>query len=242
MKILINLFWSLLLLPLVSMAQSKSAGLMDITEITVKPGHDAQFVQAVKLWKECYLKNKGTEHWEIWHRVQGKGNVYVLTGFMANWVEMDKTDPAFMACRDIVINLINPNIESTEHSIAQDMPEFSSPFMDSTKLVWVTYFKVKNRQDFIDALKTLNSTLKTASGFTPGSWHHILGGGPESPNYFVTEFYKGFADLDKTEDGPWKTYEKVNGKAATDALRARFRSSTENVWSYLYTLEKDLSN
>ncbi|MBS1747795.1 MAG: hypothetical protein JST21_16645 [Bacteroidetes bacterium] len=244
MKILKNLICALLLLPLVSSAQEKPGRLLNITEITVKPGHDAQFVQAVKLWKECYLKNKGTDHLSVWHRVQGKGNVYVLTGSMANWAEMDKADPAGKACRDIAINLINPNIESTENSIARDMPDFSGPAMDSIKLIWVTFFKVSNNQDFMDILKDMSAAIKTANGNLKGYWHHILGGDPESPNYFVTDPYKSFADLDNDNDNdsPWEIYEKVNGKKAADEIRAKFRSATENVWSYLYTLEKDLSN
>jgi hypothetical protein len=79
-------------------------------------------VEAVKLWKECYLKNKGTEHWSVLHRVQGKGDVYVLTGAMANWAEMDKKDPANDACNSIAINFIMPNVESVETTIAQTCP------------------------------------------------------------------------------------------------------------------------
>ena len=48
----------------------------------------------IRYFNLSYLKNKGTEHWNVWHRVQGKGDVYVLTGTMANWAEMDKKDPA----------------------------------------------------------------------------------------------------------------------------------------------------
>lgn len=242
MKILKKLIWCLALLPMATLAQDNKGSLMEITEITVKPGHNAQFLEGVKLWKECYLKNKGTHHWGLWHRVQGKGNVYELTGDMANWAEMDKDDPAGKACLTTVMNFITPHVESTEYNIAREMPEFSRPPMEGTKVIWVTFFKVKNGTDFMDVLKEVSSALKTSEGNSRGFWNHIMGGGPESPDYFVTEPYKGFADLDKQQDSPWKVYEKVNGKKAADAVLAKMRGSVESSWSYLYTLNEDLSN
>lgn len=242
MKILKNLIWFLALLPMTTLAQDNKSSLMEITEITVKPGHDAQFVEGVKLWKECYLKNKGTHHWNLWHRVQGKGDVYELTGNMANWAEMDEKDPAGKACRMTVTNFIMPNVESIEYTIAASMPQFSRSVMDSAKVIWVTFFKVKNRTDFMDVLKNVSSAIKTSEGNLRGYWFHTIGGGPESPNYFVIETYQSFADLDKPEDSPYKVYEKVNGKKASDANIAKRNSSIDKSWSYLYTLNEDLSN
>ena len=94
----------------------------------------------------------------------------------------------------------------------------------------------------MDALKEVTSAIKTSEGNARGSWNRVVGGGPEGPDYFVTEPYKSFADLDKQQDSPWKVYEKVNGKKAADALLAKMRGSVGNSWSYLYTLNEDLSN
>ncbi|HET7118208.1 MAG TPA: hypothetical protein VFI29_17050 [Hanamia sp.] len=242
MKILKNLICFLLLLPMVTTAQDNKGLLLNITEITVKPGHNAQFTEGVKLWKECYLKNNGTDHWNIWHRVQGKGNVYVLTGTMAKWAEMDKKDPASDACRITVLNFIMPNVESVEYNIAQNMPEFSRPLLDSTKLIWVTSFKIKNSTDFTDVVKGISSAIKTTEGNNRGYWYRVMGGAPEAPDYFITEPFKGYADLDKDEESIWKVYEKVNGKKAADALKAKATGAIDKMWSYIYTLDKDLSN
>jgi hypothetical protein len=114
--------------------------------------------------------------------------------------------------------------------------------MEGTKLISVTFFKVKNRTNFLDVVKGLSLALKTSEGGSRGFWNRVIGGGPESPDYFVTDPYKGFADLDKQQDSPWKVYEKVNGKKAGDAIMAKANSSIENAWSYLYTLSEDLSN
>ncbi len=242
MKILKNLICLLLLLPMVTTAQDNKGSLLNISEITVKPGHDAQFIEGVKLYKECYLKNKGTDHWNIWHRVQGKGNVYVLTGTMAKWADMDKKDAAGEACRETVVNFIMPNVESMQYNIARSMPELSRPIMDSTKLIWVTSFKVKNSTDFNDVIKSISSAIKTTEGNNRGYWYDVMGGSPETPDYFVTNPFKGFPDLDKDRDGVWKIYEKVNGKKAADALRAKFRDAVDKMWSYLYTLNVEVSN
>lgn len=242
MKILKNLICFLLLLPMVTTAQDNKGSLLNITEITVKPGHNAQFLEGVKLYKETYLKNKGTEHWNLWHRVQGKGNVYVLTGPMATWAEMDKKDPAADACRQTVTDFIMPHVESTEYTIAQTIPEFSRPALDGTKLIWVTNFKIKDTPDFMDLVKGISSAVKTTEGSNRGYWYHVMGGAPETADYFVTEPFKGYADLDKDEESIWKVYEKVNGKKAADALREKSRSAIDKIWSYIYTYSEDLSN
>lgn len=242
MKILKSFFWFLTLLPMTTFAQEKAGSLRYITEITVKQGHEAQFLEGTKLWKACYLKNKGTDHWELWRRVQGKGIVYELTGEMANWAEMDKTDPASMACRDIFDNFITPNVESAGLTISQNIPGLNAAEESGIKVMELTFFRVKNRTDFMDVVKSVSSAIKTSEGKLRGYWYRIIGGGPDGPSYFVAEPYKGFADLDKPQESPFKVYEKVNGKKAGDALMAKADSTIVDAWSYLYTLNEDASN
>ena len=161
---------------------------------------------------------------------------------MANWAEMDKKDPARNACRAIVTNYIMPHVESIEQTMASNLPELSRPSMEGTKVIWVTFFKVKKGMDFLDLIKNVSSAVKTSEGNFRGYWYRVIGGGPDAPDYFITEPYKSFADLDKQQDNPYKVYEKVNGKKAGDAIMAKAKSSIENAWSYLYTLSEDLSN
>jgi hypothetical protein len=242
MKILKKLIWCLALLPMTAIAQENTNSLMTISEFTIKPGHNDQFLEGVKLWKETYLKNKGKDHWALWHRLQGEGNVYVLTGNMVNWAQMDEKDAAGEASRNIARDFIWPNIESSNFSIAQRMPGLSGKPSDSTKLVWVTYFKVNKSRVFTDVVKDLSAVIRSAEGNSRGSWFHLEGGGPESPNYFVVETAGGFSDLDKPEDNPFDVYEKAKGKEAADALILKANSSITNIWSYIYTLKEDLSN
>lgn len=161
---------------------------------------------------------------------------------MANWAEMDKKDPAGNACRATAINFIMPNVENEETTLSRNLPEFSRKTPDSANLIWVTFFKVKNSENFLDVVKNVSSAIKTQEGDFRGYWSHVLGGGPDAADYFVVEPFNSFADLDKPKDSPWKVYEKVNGKKAADAIRAKASDSTEKAWSYLYTLEKSLSN
>lgn len=242
MKILRKIIYFLLLLPMATTAQNNNSNLLHIVEFPIKQGHNAQFAESVKLFKECYLKNNGTTHWQIWHRIQGKGDVYVLTGNWANWTDMFQKDPASSACHNILEDFTFPNEESAESNFAKSMPEFSRPFMDSSKLIRVTFFKVKNSEDFLEVVKGISSAIKATEGNYRGYWYQVMGGSAETPDYFVTQPYNGFADLDKEEASIWKVYEKVNGKKAADALRAKALSAIDKIWSYMYTLNQDLSN
>jgi hypothetical protein len=49
-----KLLYALLLLPFLVVAQGNESLLLNLSEITVKHGHDAQFVEGVKSWKKCY--------------------------------------------------------------------------------------------------------------------------------------------------------------------------------------------
>ncbi len=161
---------------------------------------------------------------------------------MAKWADMDKKDPADDACMQTVVNFIMPHVESTNYSIARSMPDISSAPKDSTKLLWVTFFKVRNGTDFNEFIKSMEAAIKTSEGSNRGSWYQEMGGAPEAPDYFISESYTGFAGLDKNEDGIWKIYEKVNGKKAADAMKVKAREAVDKMWSYMYTLSEDLSN
>ena len=84
-----KLLYLLLILPMIAVSQENESFLLNLSEITVKPGHDAQFLEGVKSWKKCYVDSEGKDKWNMWRRVQGKGSVYTLTSTMANWAEMD---------------------------------------------------------------------------------------------------------------------------------------------------------
>ena len=121
-----KLLYLMLLLPFLAVSQENESFLLNMTEITVKPGHNAQFIEGVKSWKACYLKNNGEDKWKMWKRVQGVGNVYTMTSAMANWAEMDeKGDAAGKECRMAVVNLIMPHVKSVQKNIARSMPDFS---------------------------------------------------------------------------------------------------------------------
>lgn len=235
----------MLLLPLLVVSQENESFLLNLSEITVKPGHSAQFIQGVKAWKECYLENNGEDKWNMWKRVQGEGNVYTMTSVMANWAEMDeKGDPAGKECRMTVVNLIMPHVESIHYNIARSIPKFSrnGPFPEDTELVRVYNVKINNSTSFRECIKETSSALKNTTRGTRAIWYDVAGGGPEVSDYFVAIPFKNFAELDVKRDGVWTVYEKANGKKKTDELKAKFRACIDNDWSYLYTLNKALSN
>ncbi len=230
----------LLLIPNISLSQEQESFIMNLTEFTVKFGHDGKFTDGVKKWNKCYKDNNGTDTWNVWHRLQGTGNVYVLAGNMANWAEMDKEDSAGKACRAVALEFITPQVESTAFNMARSIPELSrkAPLGDMT-IVWVTNFTVNDDAAFNDLIKDISSTMKSKEGANRGYWYRVMGG--EGSDYFVSTPYKDFAALDVDEDGVWKVYESVHGKAKTKETRTKFRAAVGDIWSYTYTLSKDLS-
>ncbi|MGC1203811.1 MAG: hypothetical protein WA839_02875 [Flavobacteriaceae bacterium] len=239
-----KLLYVMLLLPFVLIAQESESILLNMTEITVKHGHNAQFIEGVKSWKACYVENEGEDKWNMWSRVQGEGIVYTMTSAMAKWAEMDEEgDAAGKACRMLVINLIRPHVKSIHYNIARSMPDISrtTPMPEDTELVNVYSFKTSNSTSFREVVDALTSAMKKAEG-TRATWYSVIGGAPEVEDYFVAVPFKNFADLDVERDGVWKIYEKANGKSKTDALRNKMRASLSSEWSYMYSLNKELSN
>ncbi len=230
----------LLMLPLTTQAQEDDNFILNLTEFTVKFGHNSNFTDGVKKWNKCYKENDGKDKWNVWHRLQGKGNVYVMSSRMNNWAEMDESDAAGKACRSIALTFITPHIESTEFNTARPMPKVSSkaPLGDNT-IVWVNSFTVKNSMVFNEIVKEVTDAIKSKEGSLRSYWYRQMAG--EGANYFVSTPFKDFADLDNDRDGAWQMYESVHGKAKTKETREKFSKILKSTSSYTYTLEKDLS-
>lgn len=242
LKFALSLAITLSILPLAINGQNTVGQILEVTEFTVASGHEMQFIEGVKLWKECYKENNGTENFNVWKRYQGEGIVYVVTGLVENWAAMDKEDAAGKACRITSIRMIMPHVEKVSYNTARSMPEYSRDPMEGTKMYWVSFFRVANSTAFNEIVKELTSTMKTKEGMPRGQWYAYMGVGPESPDYMVSTPFKSFADLDVEKDGVWKVYETAHGKKKSDDLRAKWRSSIENSWNYLYTLNEEMSN
>lgn len=232
----------LLLFPLMGIAQDNNSRLMDITIINVKPGHDSQFRDGIEKWKGCYLENNGEDNWNVWKRFQGEGNVYVITGYVANWAEMGKDDPAGKSCRSLVYDFVMPHVDKVSHFIARTMPKYSRSDSVDAKLVWVTFFNVKNSTDFEGIVEKVSAAFKKANSERMGYWFGYMGGGPNDPDYMVSVPFQSYADLDMEREGPWDIYEKAVGKNKMNEDRNLFRASLNDVWSYLYSFQEDLSN
>ncbi|MGB3607677.1 MAG: hypothetical protein WA775_13900 [Psychroserpens sp.] len=220
--------------------EQEDSFLLDLTAFTIKYGHGSQFVDGVKKWKKCYQDNGGENKWNMWHRVQGNENVYVVSGRMDNWAEMDKEDPAGMACGAIALQSIIPHIKSQDQNIARSMPKISrSSDLPNMSLIWSTGFKVKNHMAFMEVIEDVTSTIKGKEGDERGYWYRVMGG--TSMDYFVSSPYENFAALDKEEDSVWEVYKNVHGEKKTKEIREKFMTSYSDIWSYIYTLEEELS-
>ena len=226
-----------------NVARAQEKFILSMTEFTVKSGHERQFENGIKAWKDCYLENKGEWTWTMWKRYNGKGAVYVLTSRHANWAELDdESDEAGKKCWQIAVDNIIPHVESFEDNFASYMPEISRVGTSEWGVIWVTLFKVVNSNLFNETIKEVSDIFKKAEGDNRGYWYSAAGGGPDAPDYFVTTPYKNFAALDVDRDGVWKMVENAKGKEATDKMRANFRSAVRDIWAYMYKRMGDLSN
>jgi hypothetical protein len=224
-------------------AQEAEKGfILSMTELTIKPGHDLQFREGVKAWKACYLENGGEWTWNLWRRTNGAGTVYVLTSSMVNWAEMDETKDDGKNCRDLVRDLINPHVESSENNFARFMPEFSKTYPNPDPVLWVTSWQVNNGMRFRDMIKQTSDALNQAEGSPRGYWYSVMGGSKDAADFFVATPFANYAAMDVDRENVWNIYEKANGKEKRDQMQAEFRGIVEEVWSYIYKRNDDLSH
>lgn len=215
----------------------------NVTEFTVKPGHDMQFREGIKTWMACYLDNKGEWTWQMWKREQGEGNVYVLASTVANWAEMDVKDPIGSKCQMLATNLINPHVEKAVSHVTRFMTAASNSTPASGEIIRVTFYKLNGQTgfNFLPTINEISKIRKGAGSSIPGYWYSWLTSGPESPDYHLVTPYKNYAEMDITQEPVWTVVEKVAGKEKRDQLQAAFRVSIQDTWSYIYRLDKDLS-
>lgn len=234
----------LFVLPLFAFGQDNSQDhIINITHIKVKMGHDAQFVEGVKMYKECYNKAGGENNWDFWRRVQGEAGVYAVTDMMANWAEMDDdSDEAGQKCVSIFPNFIAPHMKSIYSSITESIPEVSKDGNENNDKVWVTYFNVDNSADFMSVIKAVSGAVKDKEGDERAWWYSVAGGSSDAPDYMVVWPFDKYADLDEDMDGVWKIYEDANGEKKADEMRAKFRASVKSSSSYIYDRNPDMSN
>lgn len=222
--------------------ESEKGFILSMTEFTIKKGHDNQFKEGIKAWKACYLEAGGTWTWNIWSRLQGDGNVYVMTSTMDKWAEMDEKDDAGKGCRDLVRDLIYPHIETTERNFARFMPEYSKTYPNSDDVLWVTSFQVENWTKFKEIVKEITDAVIQAEGSPRGYWYSVMGGNRDNEDVFVSTPFKDFAALDIDRDNVWTIYENANGKKKREEMQDEFREATKEIWSYMYKRVEEVSH
>jgi hypothetical protein len=237
--------------------------LLGMTEFTIKPGHDTKFMEGVKAWKTCYLKNEGTWNWDVWSRLQGEENVYVLSFFSEDWDVFDETDEARQSCRGIARELIHPHLESSKYLIARSIPAISNsnPMNTNARTISVTYWNVNNSTEFREAVNEFHNTMKEKEEDISGYWFNTIGSGPlerwatleidngywfssivsgpDSFNYMSVLPYRNFTRTDEAGPDVWD--EIAEGKIHSDKTKNIYRESVDKVWSYAFTWVEDLS-
>jgi hypothetical protein len=230
-----------LLAPLMMMGQNETV-ILNLTHVNVKMGHEAQFMEGMKMYKKCYVDNKGESGWNAWRQVQGSGMTMAFTDTMNSWAEMDDdSDPAGSSCRSMFTDFILPHVSGYDSAMATTMPDLSPNDNVTKDKVWVTYFSVNNSSDFLDGVKIVGQALEEIEGNKRGYWYAFAGGGPDSPDYMVAWPFDKYADLDKDMDGVWEVCAKKHGEKKTNEVRAKFRKAIDDSWSFLYDKNDDLT-
>jgi len=164
---------------------------------------------------------------------------------MVNWAEMDKEDTAGKTCNMIVMNFIMPHVEKIDYNITKNLTDWSKKSESTdTKLVWVTYFRVKNNMLFNEIIKEMTDVITTVEGEPRGQWYSFMGGGENTPNYMVSDLFTGYAGIDEDEkrDGPFALYKKVKVNKKASQLMDKWMNAVDGQWSYLWKLNEELSN
>jgi hypothetical protein len=216
--------------------------ILTTTEITVKQGHNAQFIEGVKKWKECYLNNNGKEKWSMWSRQQGPGQVYIMAGTISTWSEMEMKNDVDNECYIALLNHILPHIEKVNPRVASTMPEVSRSTPEDTKYIWVTYYNVRQENTFREVIREVTNAIRSKEGSPRGLWYNFQLGAPDTPNFMMVQPYKGYADIDIKKDSPAKIYADTVGEEKADELWNKWFETLEERWAYIYKLNPEMSS
>jgi hypothetical protein len=234
---------TLLSLPATTSAQEPAGHLLQIFEMHVQAGHNEQLKAGIAAWKECYLAQKGERAWNTWQRQHGQGNVYVVAFRLNNWAALDTTHEAGQKCQSIVAEQITPHVhaEKGANAYAKLLPAVSrnAPVSD---LVWVSNFRADDTRLMQRTIEQVIGAMAEAEGQPRGFWYEVQGGDAASADYFVVTPFENFAALDDTRAGVWEVVAKVRGEAEAERMRADFRTSLDDSWSYLYKRMPELSH
>ncbi|ERM82002.1 hypothetical protein P872_07555 [Rhodonellum psychrophilum GCM71 = DSM 17998] len=217
--------------------------LMNVTELTIIPGHDLQFQEGIKAWKNCYLENKGEWKWRVWRKDQGEGSVYVLASNMANWGDMDLTDDSGNKCANLARQMINQHIEKSNNQVTRFLPEVSANVAMEDEVIGVNrfYLNMENGHKFFALIKEVEALVAKAEGSLQHYWYSWQTAGPGTPNYHVVTPFKNYAAMD-SHKSVWAIIEASVGKEKRDEMQQVYRSSVKESDYSTYKLMKDISH
>lgn len=225
----------------VSAQEDDSGHMFSLIEVTVSPGHEDKFREGVAAWKNCYLENDGSSNWNVWRRMHGKGTSYAVAFSMAGWADLDETDEAGQACRDVVTEQITPHTDSGKSSYIQFMPEVSKAPSEND-VIWVTSFRVSDGRTFRQVVESVVESIRKAEGEPRGYWYDVLGGSAHDADLMVVTPYENFAALDVERKEIWAVVAENLGEEEAERLRTDSMDSLDAVWGYLYRRVGELSH
>lgn len=212
---------------------------LSMSEFTLKTGHVKPFMEGAKAWRECYTKAGGTKPYNVWRRLQGDGQVVVLTSAYKDWQAFFSENTFAKKCEKIVDEQIMPHMESTAFNMAGFMPKWSGDPNGTGSFVAVYNFKVADYELFESTVEAIEAAVKGDGG--PDSYWYYSMGGRGVADYFVVEEFADAEALDADDPGIWKRVETAAGAETKEKLQGDFMKSINEWWTYMYIHLEDLS-
>lgn len=212
---------------------------LSMSEFTLKTGHAKPFMEGAKAWRKCYIDAGGKKSYNVWRRLQGEGDVIVLTSAYKDWQGFFTKDEAAMKCEKIVDEKIVPHMDKTAFNMAGFMPKWSGDPNGTGSFVAVYNFKVADYELFEATVEAIEAAVKGDGG--PDSYWYYTMGGRGVADYFVVEEFADAAALDADDPGIWKRVEAAAGIEKKDQLQGDFMKSINEWWSYMYIHLDDIS-
>ena len=231
---------TLLFLSASVLAQSSPQVVSEVHVTSAKPGMTAQWEAGRKAHSAFHAAQKDTWSVYIWEFVSGeRTGSYMMASPGHNWKDFDARE-AFnkLDAPDVAKNM-EPSSGGTVTSyyvFRDDLSQTKPPATPSKMRTTATYTLIpEHLNDFIDAVKKINTAvLKTSYPVKPSRWYNLANGG-DAPTFVLVTDRASWGDMEapdkKLEEALKEAYGDT-GPQVLDQLRRSCRRITTEMSVY----------
>ena len=213
-------------------------------DVTVQPGHETAFEDALKKHWALHKKAGDPQLWTTWVQVTGKHTgTYSIRSTFTGWAALDTETDVEGDMEDVLSNMM-PHAKSNTTKITKWDLEISNwpESIGTPNMVELTVFHLKpgTEQGFYHSLGKISEFLKEKEIDWQWAWGHGVSGhnGATVVLAIPHENWASFAD-----DGinMWKMLEEAKGRMEADSLRDALTSAIKWQENYAVMHRPDLS-